>query len=515
MAIIAISVALILALLLGGVWAIIHFVNINNAGNLDYLESDLRKYLVLKESDYKGYTIEIAVPPVTDDDVEAIILRRLAEKKGALLFDGHYVTSEPIAAGDIAYLRYIGYTIDENGVRHELDFEEYCNFEDADSKRFEIGRGTFPVSTVELDLVGRIPTDYGKFTKVEKGAIKSTDVAYCTVTYSTLDGEKHENEKIRFDLTDPKLNDIWGMGFSDYILERMIGITSFDSRTFYYHGSDDALIVEQFRVDYVTRIAGEPLKVEATVPYDNDDEDLRGKTVYFDIYIDQTVCYERREFNDQFVTETLGYTEEKLAEYEGQTPSEKYRNMIKHSLDVIYEENYYAAAEQAMWDYLCSTVKFKKLPENEIKRIFDNYYYEFQTLYAANASAYAGLDAFICSCYGLEEYEDWRGVLTAQVTREVQEKLIFYSILKAENLIPTDEEYPALYRKELEADYLYYSGKTREDFKTDAEFEEALAAYEKEMLDYYGEEKYRESIYYYYASEKMLEFAKVVNKAEK
>ena len=513
--IVAVSIALIVAILIGAIWAVVYFSNINNSKSISYLEDDLTKYLVLSESDYKGYTVEICVSPVTDKDVEAVIIKRLAENKGSLMYDGYYVKNVPLAAGDLAYLRYIGYTLDKNGVRTELDLDTYSNFKEVNSTEFEIGKGTFPVSTVEVELVGKNPSDYGQFATATMGAVKLTDTVFCTVSYTTEnDDTEHVNETVRFDLADENIENVWGIGIVDYLKGRKIGITDFEPPTFYKKDTGEAVIFTQLKIDYAMSGAGAPLTVEVTVPYDDDDVSLRGKTVYFDIYIEKALCYERAEFNEDFVREKLGFTDEKLADYEGDDIVEKYKNMVRQNLDVLYEENCRNASEQAMWDYLIGAVEFKKLPQSEVNRIFDNYYYQFQTMYTPNSSYYGSLDAYICAYYGIEEYQDWRVYLTAQVEREVKEKLIFYSILKAENLLISDEEYPEIYRKELESDFLYYTGKTRGDYESDEAYEKALSDYEAQILHYYGEDVYRETIYYYYASEKMIGYANVVNTAE-
>lgn len=513
--IIAISIALIVSVLIGVVWAVIYTINMNNTKGVDYFNDDLSKYLVLKPSDYKGYTIEIDVPPVTEEDVDRIILKKLADNKGKLMYEGRYVLNVPIEAGDLAYLRYIGYTIDENGVRQELDMDKYCNFTEVKPTEYEIGNGDFPISSVEAALIGKSPASYGKFSYVSKGVITNTDVIFCTVSYVTEFGDViYENKKVRIDLSSPDLEKEWGIGALDYFAnECVIGITDFDPPTLYREGTGEAVVLTEFKVDYAVRADGAPLTVEVKVPYDCSDKELRGKTVCFDIYIDNTLCYERAEFNDAFVKDTLGFTEEKLAEYKGETITDKYRDMIKTNLQVVYEEQVNAAAEEAMWTYLCNNVQFKKLPESEIQRIFENYYYEFQVMYSSSQGYYSSLDAYICSYYGLEEYENWRLHLQNQVTREVKERLIFYSILRLEGLMISDEDYPAIYRKELESDFEYYTGKSKSDYTNAEDYEKDLAAYEKEILDYYGADKYKETIYYYYASEKMLEFATVVNKA--
>ena len=108
--------AVISALLLGAAvtMAVIEEIN-KNYDNLDYLSDDLSQYIEFDESAYKDYDIEINVPNVSDTEVEHEILKTLASKKGSLLYDGKYVFTRPVAAGDKVYIYYRGYELDEDG----------------------------------------------------------------------------------------------------------------------------------------------------------------------------------------------------------------------------------------------------------------------------------------------------------------------------------------------------------------------------------------------------------------
>ena len=95
---------------------------------------------------------------------------------------------------------------------------------------------------------------------------------------------------------------------------------------------------------------------------------------------------------------------------------------------------------------------------------------------------------------------------------EVKEKLIFYTILKKENLIPTEEEeLKAVYRKGLENYFKYNYGKTADDYKTAEEYEAALESFKSTVIKDNGESVYKDQIYYFYAIDTIISYAPIVN----
>jgi len=513
--IITVAAVLAAALIIGTVLGVIAYLD---TSKIDFLKDDLSGYITLTPEEYKGYTIEINVPDVTDLELDTKILTVLASHKNTskLLNDGKYVRSKKINAGDKVYLWYRGYTLDENGVATEIDGAS--NMADADSTELIIGSGSF-VPGFELSLVGKVPEDYTRLDssfRVSVGAIHPTDVIYATASYVDEVGNGvYNNAKIRIDLKDPQLEAKWGEGALEYFTAMQIGLTDFRDKTFTRNGALGDITYTEVTVNYVTRGDENPLKVTTVFPYKYENNPaLSGKTVYFDVYIEKVLQYEYKTLNDEFVTETLGLSIESLAEYEGDSLVEKYRSKVRAEMNASRAEDAYYASEDAMWEYLKKNVKIKKLPEKEVRRIYDNYYYSYQTQYNASyTSVYNSVDAYICNTLGIEETADWRAALTAQVEDEVTEKLIFYTIMRQEGLVPEGEQFEEVYRAELERDFAFY-GKTRDDFATDEEYEAALANYEKQVIDYYGAAFYNETVYYNYASRKILEFANINNIAK-
>lgn len=504
--------AVISALLLGAAvtMAIIEEIN-KNYDNLDYLNDDLSQYIEFDESAYKDYDIEINVPNVSDTEVEHEILKTLASKKGSLLYDGKYVFTRPVAAGDKVYIYYRGYELDEDG--NQIELEGTSNFSETKPKEYTIGGGQLIVG-FELALVGVIPDDHKIFTKITDGRVEAGDIVYCTMTYiEETTGGVNQNTQVRIDLNDPKLEEKWGEGILDYLREEIIGVGNYTAISLPKKGTGDYITYTAAKVDFVTRgTEVNPLVIKTVFPYNYKTPELRNKTVYFEVYINGAVCYESATLDDTFITDTLKLTAEYLAEYEGDTLTEKYRSYVKADLQRSREDDIRVAAEDAVWKYLKEHISVKKYPERELRRIFDDYYYSHYLEFSQNYSTYyEDLDSYLNEYYGLGENGDWRAYLEDQVKEEVTEKLIFYSILAKENLVPDEEKFKEIYQKELEYDFAYY-GKTRKDFDTEEAYLEALAKYEKTVLDYYGKDFYTETVYYNYAIDLMIEMANVVNK---
>ncbi len=501
-----ISVALLLSLLL------ICFAGCEDASKrLDYLNDDLARYIDIDDEDYKGYDIKIDIPDVSDEDVENEVLKDLAAHKGALRFEGSYIRSEKINAGDTVYIKYRGYTVDELG--RQIEIEGSSNLAEAYETELTIGSGQF-VTGFELGLIGKVPNQYTTFEKKTAGRPTDTDVVYIKATY-VVDNESviHQDEIIRIDLNDPTLEDKWGVGIRDYVKELSVGLTDSDPITFTILKTGQRITFASTRIEYISKNESNPITLTATFPHDYSDPSLRGKRVNFDVYIAYAVHYETQALNDAFVTEKMKYTPERLAEYEGATMVEKYRAYKRAQLVSNRETEIRYAAEEEMWTRLKKECELKKYPERELQRVFNDYYYTYQMDFAQNyANYYESVDEYIRAYYGLEEGGDWEAKLREQVEGEILEKLIFYSILRKENLVPSEEHYKEIYDRELRRDFEYY-GKTPYDFATEEEYLKALKDYETQIIEYYGADFYKESVYYNYASEKMLGFANVINKS--
>lgn len=504
-----IAIALILSVIAAVVVAIVSYVK--GQTPIDFLNDNLSYYIDIDEKDYKDYTIQINMPKPGETELQHEIIKLLAKKKGSLLHDGKYTTEEPIDAGDKAYIWYTGYELDENGKR--TDIPGSSNFWDTKPDEIVVGDSDLVVG-FDLALIGKIPADYCKFHKHRMGKVQEGDVVYATVTYVEESGEYYENAEVRIDLGDEDVENKWGMNILDYLQEQSIGFLNSDTTTLYRADNEEAITYIDIQINFVTRDETAPLVFSVEFPYDYRDASLRNKTVYYDVYIDETLEYESAVYNDEFVTETLEIKAEELEGYEGEGAAEKYKSKLMTDLLAKYESNREQEIQNKLWKHLRESVKVKRLPKYEVRSLYDEYYYGYQAQYAGFVNYYDSLDAFICASLEIDSSANWKAVLTSMVEDEVKEKLIFYYILQNENMVPEGEEFDRIYRRELEADFTYYSGKTVDDYLTPGDYEKALSDYEAIIIEQYGKEGYLNSVYYNYAIGLLVDMAKVENIAE-
>ena len=134
--IIVISVIALLAIV-GGVVLGVYLARKNKSVN--FWKDNLGKYISISEDRYKNYVLpEIALEKVSEEGLQRKINKLLTSNKNKeALYDGAYVTNLPMTLGDIAYIWYRGYTVDENGV--ETDFAGGTNFSSQSATELELG----------------------------------------------------------------------------------------------------------------------------------------------------------------------------------------------------------------------------------------------------------------------------------------------------------------------------------------------------------------------------------------
>jgi len=339
------------------------------------------------------------------------------------------------------------------------------------------------------------------------------DVVYATLTYVEESGLIYDKANVRIDLRDPNVEEKWGVGILSYLKEKNIGITNEDLITL-ARPSGEYITITSCHVNYVTKCEDNPITVKTVFPYDYSEPSFRSKTVYFDVFITRVLCYENDEFNDSFITDKLKIEADSLASYEGESLTEKYRAYLMEELMLKYKEQVNSAAEDAMWERLKKEVDIKELPEREINRVYEDYLYSYRLEFEKTNEAgydYESFDDFMADYLGIERDVDWQKLLRNNVEDEVTEKLIFYYIIRKEKLVPSDSVFDEIYRSELENDYFYYTQKDKDDFESDEAYEKALSDYEKMILEHYGEAFYIDTVYYNYASSKILQMATIVN----
>lgn len=523
------AVILLIGIIVGTVFLV---DAIKNDKFFDYVESDLTDYVNFAEKDYKGYKLQIDIAKPRPMDVDVAILNLLASDKSEKpLNDGAMITSAAtVTPGDVVHIWYRGYLLDDDG--KEIAVSGMCNFSGTAASELAIGSGKF-VPGFELNLVGVNTADYPKFEKITEGEIKATQYAY--VSYSRLvEGGNAKTDKktasyLRIDLSDETLDKTYGTGFREQVLAATIGEkksfgVTLDGKT---HNYTDLI------VNFVTECEVNPLVIECYFPYDYSTTTLRNENAFFEVYIEGVVEYDCPEFNDEYVLKKVNeknsvITEAELMEYEGATPTEKYRAYAKKYLDDAYEENYKAMLEDAMWDHYLAKAEVKKYPAIKVDAIYKEYeddvYYQFeqtggsiQDSYTGEYNSYENIDDFAVAYLGLtySQDKDWKKVLYTMSENLVKERLVLYYLIQVEDIKITDkmfeDELAAIkqeYIDEYIKQYLDYEKKTREDY-TDEEYEKFVEEREAELFDYYDEEYFKETTYYELALREFLKWPTV------
>ena len=499
---------------------IIAIIPKSGSKSLDYLKDDLSKYVEVPANLYTNYPVTVEIPKVTDRDIEYEIIALLCQNKNK---DDTLAINRPnvtISVGDVANIYYRGYILNDDGTKSY--FDGGCNFNNT-TTALEIGSGSF-IAGFEYNLIGKNQKDYATMTKIQKGEnTKAGDIINLTYSVYYADGQAALAKTAMIDLSDPDLDETWGEGFSLYF-NKFTGIevgkkfatgSSDDQKltvptTKDTKNSADQDIYFDMEITEAYRYSeGDVLDIEAYFPYNYGDETLNGKTAHFEVFIKTVQDYDVPEFNDEFVTEKLKKTAEDLASYAGETLADKYKSLIRSDLEKEYEENVKSYIESQFWKTVVAGSTFKKLPEDDVQKAYDNYVIEIQNSYANGYSNYySSLDEFAKAYLDLGSTGDWKAKLRSDAEYSIKQKLAFYYIIREIDLIPNDQEYQALYDElfgEYLQSYLDYYGYTPADANYDAKVESA----KKEILATYGESYWRESVMYEFAINAIIERASV------
>jgi FKBP-type peptidyl-prolyl cis-trans isomerase (trigger factor) len=529
--------ALLLGAIVISIFAIIDYVK--RDPNFDYLTSDLDKYVYLSEEDYRGYKINIDIAKPRDIDVDVVMLGLIAsteiEGESGLVGNGKYYYSDfTIGAADHVFIRYRGYLKDTDGT--PIEVSGMCNFTSADSQELTIGSGQF-VPGFELNLIGKNLNDFPKFEKITTGKVTDGMVVYVSYTRkdagsSTTDTDV-KVQSARIDLSDPNSVSRLGEDMKKHLVDAEIGIAKnindvkMGEKTYNY---------KDFKIDFATTCereetnGGKPLQiVECYFPYDYGTEGtstayLRNETAYFEVYAEKAPDYKAPVLNDEFIKVVVGkegspITEAELTEkYKGENLVEKYEAYVKEYLDDLYEEEYRALVEDAMWKHYLAKAEFKKYPGIKVEPIYDEYvedvYYQFeqtggryQDSLTGEYKTYEDLNEFAIAYLGLtySEDKDWKKTLYTMSESLVGERLIMYYLIDKLNIEITDEllantikEVKQEYLDEYIKQSLEYEKKQNPDYKkpTGEEYDKYVEERSKELFAYYDDDYFTETAYY-------------------
>ncbi len=602
LAIIICSAVLALVVLAGaafGIWYAIY------GRRFDYLTGDIEKYITISKSDYSGYVINVTVPEPTELDVEERILQTLAEYKSTTpKNNGYYfVPDYSIANGWKVKIWYRGYTLDESG--NKVDLDGTSNLSSSSAAELEIGSGDF-VSGFEISLIGKNISDYSKLTSFSTGAVREGDIVILNMDAMLTDAPAQRYQNLQIDLSASDVNEKWGEGFREAILEMQVGATrdealiarmpnGFDAvyqnitvnsairpTLTYTEGSyvngeiitveytvidaegeskpgrtaftlDEGIIGGSFggalremmytllgggelgvtydvsktdsdtgyvysspRVVSVEKPENKPIVVDAHFPYDYSEESLRGLSVKFDVYVVEAVVYDAPELNDEFITSRLKLTEADLAYYEGETLSEKYRDMVTEQITNEYYEAYESQVEELVWTHLMSAVEYDEdnMPRGELRAVMNEYIEDFEAYCELYSGQYESVELAACDYFEIADGSLWRDFVRNRAAQDIVRRMIMYYVARTENFMPEDENISIvdLYNTKIDevlVDYLEYKGCTPDKYSSTAEYDAAVSAYRQEIIDLNGEQTILESVYYAYIMPKIIELAVV------
>ncbi len=474
-----------------------------------YTKSNLAGYISLSSEDYKGYTVNVKKHEVSDSDVNRKIMRLLYENRGEAEQKGATVHLFPIEVGDDVNIYFRGYVIDEDG--SEIDFEDNMLY-----GKTTLGVGSLAFAEgFEEALIGVIPWEHSfnpEQDRFTSGYVEEGDVIYISYTAIYSDGTSAKRENERIDLSSDNIDEIYGVGFREFIIGSQIA-KALEAKAFPY-GEGEAVYGDMI-INCAIRYKNPPLAVNARFPLDYETEWLRGRDVRFDVWFDGMICYTPATYDEAFVTETLKLSESDLEKYEGNTLIEKHRAMLLAEA----EEEGYALNEslvsEAVWKHLTGKTTVKKLPKDEINTVYEQIYAtlirEFNSYYRL---IYPTIDDYARAKYNLTRYDSITEAMMAEAETTVVEKLIFYYIAREEGLLPTGKVFDDAYEKSV-AEYLDYYADTYykeelEKLTDESEKKEKIAEIKAEMLEFYGKEYFRELVYYETALPKIIEFANII-----
>lgn len=489
------------------------------------LEADLTKYITISKEDYKNIDLNIPLEDTSDEAVKAKVETQInssltdyktlnEEDKGA------FNPSRPLSLGDTVDIFYRGYTVDGNG--RQNDFDGGSNITSS-LTTLEVGTGkTINPSTGKAEgsfipgfaeqLVGIVPEKYSRIFKIRDSFVEAGDVVY--ISYTVLDESNNETvTDKRIDLSLSYIDEMYGEGFSAYLIGKKIG-EDIESKTFKKAGQTD-VVYSDMKVSFVTRgTESKPVTIKVRFPADYQEESLRGKETYFDIFIDSACCYDVPDLDDKFITENLKVRADRLTAYPGATLAEKYRAKLISDTKKALEDSNVQLLSNQMWSHLMSKVTVKKLPKKTLEKYYDSYYSRIKTLYNSGyySEQYSTLDdlaiAYLNETYGmgLSKGGNWKQAINELAEWDVTQALVFYYIIREENMLPTDEEYQNTYDLIYNDMLEYYIDSNNEKLYSldSAAYQKEIEVLKSEIDDAYGEEYFREEIYKYFGTRKII-----------
>ena len=522
---------LVLAILVSSIIALISAIR--NDAWFNYLKSDLDKYVEVN-GDYKDFTVNLDIAKPKDIEVDvAVMSLRNSNKDSAKWREITSGSKFTLGVGDAVDIYYRGYLLDEDG--KEIAVDGMSNFGDANPYTLVLGSGSF-VPGFELNMVGLNTEDTNIFTTIKEGKPFVNQIAYVSYT-RTIDGDANSKVTVtnaRIDLSRDDIDAEYGENFKSTILGLDIGTkvslpSKLDGNDYFY---------TDLVVNFVTVCETKHFTVECYFPYDYTKENLRNETAYFEVYVNKVVDYtDVPEFNDEFINkltqeEKLGVTLDVLNTFEGANLVEKYYAYANKTLMDAYEEEYKTLLREEIVAYYRTVFKGVKYPASKVEEIYNEYYASVSDSYNTNggkitnsygsSTTYDTLDKYAVAYLGLQTGTNWKNYLISLAQDSVKERYMMFYILRAENLIPSDADFEKKVTEvtntivdEYVEYCMNYEGKTKDSFKTEAEYQEYYNNCRKQVLANYDKTYFEESAYFEILMESATKWPKVVTLDER
>lgn len=519
--VIAVAALLLVGVIVGVVFGAIALAN----RPFDFLGTDLSRYVPLVRSDYEDLEIEINLDHVTDADVERRIQKILVENKNkTALYNGASDRNRPIALGDMAKIWYRGYYM-KDGERVEFDGGNNIISEQTteQNRTLEIGGGAF-IAGFESGLIGVVPEDYSNLTKVTSGEIGAGDTVYLKMTATFPDGTSYTKKIVKVDLSDPALEEKFGIGFADKIVGKNIG-SMLGTFTTELRGAVAGLSTAAYSdvsIQFKTTGEEKPLTVEAYFPLNYGEKTLAGRTVFFEVYISSVVHYTTPELSESFLSEKLSLSAEKLASYEGDDLLSKYRSYVKETLVQEYNASRDKLIEDAVWAKLKEVAKKVEVPNRATKMMYQDYLLEFEEdfAYYKDAYGYTSIEQFAKDTLSIEDGSLYKDYIWTMAQTATAEKMTLYYAIQLEGIVPTDEETAAMVEEKKEEMLAYYRDEyykdkyDRANYESDEAYNEAIEKLKAQISENYDEQYFLEEVHYAHAMKHLVTLPHVIDKAQ-
>ena len=424
-------------------------------GGFDYLTSDLSSNIIIDAADYSDYALNLKCDTVTDETVKRQINALLYKNKSDRPENnGGEEKSVPITLGDKAYIYYLVKVGDEvvSAKKSLVDATEYG----VGSYLFEplatVDRsGDWTVSYItDIDdaLIGIVPNEH----KLTSGAIVTSGApeAEDRIVFSYTDGEK---SRLAY-TTLSECDSVFGDGMSEFLKNAEASSTR---ETLCCSLSGESRVYNNIRIEYLIRSEIEPLTVSFTFPANYGNKELRGTEGSVEIWFRGSVVYNTPEYNEEFITKTLGIGEDELSKYEGDDIISRHSAMLRSQCE---DRSLYIReriVEEAVWDYLVSRAKVTELPrealEESYNAIYSALYIDYVNIYSA---FFETPESFLTWIYGLESTSNVSSYVLGLAEREVTEKLVFYSIAREQELLLSGDALTSAYEAAVDENFVDY-----------------------------------------------------------